>query len=82
MGTDMRNGHCAVCEGDEVHQAEVSGQMGLRGPGALLAKHTVFSVLVCAGCGFMQWYVPVDGDRRDWLRRKAPRVQPQPQSPR
>ncbi|KPC95497.1 hypothetical protein ACH4LN_19640 [Streptomyces albus] len=69
---DMRSGFCSLCGGDEVHEAEMAGQLGLRKPGGLLMKVNVFTVLVCTGCGHLQWHVPMDEERRDWLRRKTP----------
>ncbi|MEU2085285.1 hypothetical protein ABZ569_25910 [Streptomyces albus] len=76
---DMRSGFCSLCGGDEVHEAEMAGQFGLRKPGGMLMKVNVFTVLVCTGCGHLQWHVPMDEERRDWLRRKTLRVRPRPQ---
>ncbi len=75
---DMRRGRCAVCGGGEVYHAEVSGHLTLCKPDGFFANQEVFAVLVCAGCGYTQWYTHLDEGWRDWLQRKARRVPPPP----
>lgn len=74
---DMQSGQCAICGGDEIYAAEAAGNFGLRKQGGFAYRQTVFTALVCAACGYMQWHAPMDQYERDWLRRKAHRVQPQ-----
>ncbi|MGW8377193.1 hypothetical protein [Streptomyces sp. ODS28] len=73
---DMRYGRCASCGSDEVYQAEFAAQASLRPPGRFFGgKQKVLVSLICAGCGHMQWQLPMDEDTRTWLR-KFPRVPP------
>ncbi|MFC4497182.1 hypothetical protein ACFPA8_23925 [Streptomyces ovatisporus] len=74
---NMQSGRCSICEGGEVYETAAAGNFGLRKPGAMVSQGTSFTVLVCATCGYMQWHVSMDEKQRDWLRKKARRVQPQ-----
>ncbi|WNE96703.1 hypothetical protein PS467_15870 [Streptomyces luomodiensis] len=78
---NMQGGRCSACRGDEVYEIELAGQFGMRKPGGLVSKHTVFNAFVCAGCGHMQWHAAMDEVKRDWLRRRGRRIRPQPPNP-
>ena len=73
----LERAQCALCGGDEIYAAEAAGSFGLRKHGGFATRQTVFTALVCAACGYVQWHAPVDEYERNWLQKKARRVQPQ-----